>query len=498
MTTGSQTLKDAVNEALRDWVASVDDTHYVLGTVTGPHPFPEMVRDFHRVIGIEARAQVLDLVGHLPDVVLACVGGGSNAMGIFHRFIDDTGVRLVGLEAGGEGLASGRHASRFASGIPGVLHGAFTYVMQDDDAADRPVPLRLRRPGLPERRARARVPARERTRGVPVDHRRAGHGGVPPALPDRGDHPGHQSSHALAGAMQVGQELGRDAVLLVSLSGRGDKDVHTAAAWFGLLDGEAPPPRSRTRRAWGCRRERPRHHRRLPGRGSSRPRGVPPGQLPDVPGSIAAMTAMVEAGVDIVEIGLPYSDPLMDGPVIQRAAEGALAAGSRVDDVFTACRAVADTGAPALVMTYWNPVLRRGVDAFARDLAASGAAGLITPDLIPDEAADWIAASDAYGLDRVFLVAPSSTRERLVNATAASRGFVYAASLMGVTGTRDSVGSAAESLVARTREVTDVPVCVGIGVSNGDQAAEVGRFADGVVGSALVRTLVRPSTPEAA
>ena len=170
---------------------------------------------------------------------------------------------------------------------------------------------------------------------------------------------------------------------------------------------------------------------------------------------------MVEAGVDIVEVGLPYSDPLMDGPVIQRAAEGALAAGTRVDDVFLACRALADLGTPALVMTYWNPVLRRGVDAFARDLAASGAAGLITPDLIPDEAADWIAASDAYGLDRVFLVAPSSTRERLVNATAASRGFVYAASLMGVTGTRESVGSAAESLVARTREVTDLPVCVG-------------------------------------
>jgi tryptophan synthase alpha chain len=225
--------------------------------------------------------------------------------------------------------------------------------------------------------------------------------------------------------------------------------------------------------------------------------GYLPVGYPDVPTSIAAITAMVEAGVDIVEIGLPYSDPLMDGPLIQRAAEGALVAGTRVDDVFTACRAVADTGTPALVMTYWNPVLRRGVDAFARALADSGAAGLITPDLIPDEAADWIAASDAYGLDRVFLVAPSSTPERLVGATAASRGFVYAASLMGVTGTRESVGASAESLVARTREVTDVPVCVGIGVSNGDQAAAVGRFADGViVGSALVRTLVEAATPD--
>ena len=225
--------------------------------------------------------------------------------------------------------------------------------------------------------------------------------------------------------------------------------------------------------------------------------GYLPVGYPDVPTSIAAMTAMVDAGVDVVEVGLPYSDPLMDGPVIQRAAEGALAAGTRVDDVFTACRAVADTGTPALVMTYWNPVLRRGVDTFARDLAASGAAGLITPDLIPDEAAEWIAASDAYGLDRVFLVAPSSTPERLARATAASRGFIYAASLMGVTGTRESLGSAAESLVARTREVTDLPVCVGLGVSNGEQAAAVGEFADGViVGSALVRTLVDASAAD--
>jgi tryptophan synthase alpha chain len=219
--------------------------------------------------------------------------------------------------------------------------------------------------------------------------------------------------------------------------------------------------------------------------------GYLPVGYPDVPTSIAAMTAMVEAGVDIVEVGLPYSDPLIDGPVIQRAADGALRAGTRVADVFTATRAVADAGASALVMTYWNPVLRRGVDRFARELADSGAAGLITPDLIPDEAAEWIQASDAYDLDRVFLVAPSSTHERLVGAATASRGFVYAASVMGVTGVRDSVGSAAKDLVERTRAVTNLPVCVGLGVSNGDQAAAVGRFADGViVGSALVRVMV--------
>lgn len=222
--------------------------------------------------------------------------------------------------------------------------------------------------------------------------------------------------------------------------------------------------------------------------------GYLPTGFPDVERSIEAVLATVDAGADVVEIGVPYTDPVMDGPVIQRAAETALAAGTRVRDVLRVVEAVAEhTGGrvPALVMTYWNPVLRYGVDAFARDLAAAGGAGLITPDLIPDEGADWIAASEEHGLDRVFLVAPSSTAERLALTARASRGFVYAASTMGVTGTRDQVGDRAEQLVADTRAAGADHVCVGLGVSSGDQAAEVGRFADGViVGSALVRPLL--------
>lgn len=214
--------------------------------------------------------------------------------------------------------------------------------------------------------------------------------------------------------------------------------------------------------------------------------------FPDVPTSIAAMRALVECGADIVEVGVPYSDPVIDGPVIQDATARALTAGARVDDVFDAVRAVADAGAAAMVMTYWNPVLRRGVDTFAAELAAAGGAGLITPDLIPDEADDWLSASDASGLDRVFLVAPSSTADRLDTVTRASRGFVYVASTMGVTGARDSVSGSAQTLVARTRAVTDLPLCVGLGVSSGSQAADVGGYADGViVGSALVRALAQ-------
>ena len=219
--------------------------------------------------------------------------------------------------------------------------------------------------------------------------------------------------------------------------------------------------------------------------------GYLPVGYPDVDTSIEAMVTMVRSGVDIVEIGLPYTDPLMDGPVIQTAATGALAAGVHVRDVFRAAAAVRDAGGASVVMTYWNPVLRYGPDAFARDLAQSGASGLITPDLVPDEAGAWLAASDAYGLDRVFLVAPSSTPQRLASTTAATRGFVYAASLMGVTGARASVGAGARELVEWVRAVTDLPICVGLGVSTAEQAREVAGVADGViVGSALVGQLV--------
>jgi tryptophan synthase alpha chain len=219
--------------------------------------------------------------------------------------------------------------------------------------------------------------------------------------------------------------------------------------------------------------------------------GYLPAGYPTVQGGAAAMVAMVEAGVDIVEVGLPYSDPLMDGPTIQAAVEVALVHQTSTDDVLAWVRAVADTGAPALVMTYWNPILRRGVRRFAGEMTEAGGSGVITPDLTPDEAGEWLEATDETGLDRIFLVAPSSTDERLRYTADHCRGFVYAASTMGVTGARTSVADAAEKLVARTRAVTDLPVCVGLGVSNGDQAAEIAAFADGViVGSAFVRRLL--------
>jgi tryptophan synthase alpha chain len=220
--------------------------------------------------------------------------------------------------------------------------------------------------------------------------------------------------------------------------------------------------------------------------------GYLPVGYPSVDVSIEAMVAMVANGVDVIEIGVPYSDPVMDGPTIQAAAEVAVRGGVKIADALQAVAAVSAAGAAAVVMSYWNPIDRYGVTRFAADLAAAGGSGAITPDLIPDEAADWLTATDAHGLDRIFLVAPSSTDARVVSTVAACRGFVYAASTMGVTGTRSAVGGGAEALVRRVRTLApNMAVCVGLGVSNADQAAEVAAFADGViVGSAFVRTLL--------
>jgi tryptophan synthase alpha chain len=220
--------------------------------------------------------------------------------------------------------------------------------------------------------------------------------------------------------------------------------------------------------------------------------GCMPAGFPTVDGSIAAMRAMVEAGIDVLEVELPYSDPVMDGPVIQKASDMALAGGVRTADMLRIVSAVAEAGAPVALMTYWAPVERYGVDRFARDFASAGGVGMITPDLIPDEAAEWIAASDEHRIDRTFLVSPSSTDERIAMTVANCRGFVYATALMGVTGARTAVSQQAPDLVARVRAADrDMPVGVGLGVGNGAQAAQVASFADGViVGSALIRCVL--------
>jgi len=234
VTSGSRTLKDAINEAMRDWVTNVETTHYMLGTVAGPHPFPSMVRDFHKIIGEESREQVLALTGRLPDAVMACVGGGSNAIGIFHRFISDESVRLIGLEAAGDGVETGRHAATITGGSPGVLHGNRTYVLQDANGQtieSHSISAGLDYPGVGPEHAYLHDIGRAEYRAITDDQAMEAFSilsrteGIIPAI---------ETAHALAGAIQVGKELGPDAIILINLSGRGDKDVQTAAQYFGI------------------------------------------------------------------------------------------------------------------------------------------------------------------------------------------------------------------------------------------------------------------------
>jgi tryptophan synthase beta chain len=234
VTAGTRTLKDAMNEAFRDWVATVGHTHYCIGSVGGPHPFPMMVRDFQRIIGVEAREQVLRQEGRLPDAVVACVGGGSNAIGVFHAFIPDTGVRLVGCEAGGDGLDTGRHAATLTAGSPGVLHGMRTFVLQDDEGQTRgthSISAGLDYPGVGPEHVWLMETGRASYRAV-TDAQAMNAFSV--LCRTEGIIPAIESAHALAGALEIGRELGPDGLILVNLSGRGDKDVDTASKWFGL------------------------------------------------------------------------------------------------------------------------------------------------------------------------------------------------------------------------------------------------------------------------
>ncbi len=477
---GSRTLKDAMNEALRDWVASVDHTHYVIGSAAGPHPFPAMVRDFCRGIGDEARAQSFELLSRLPDAVCACVGGGSNAIGMFTAFVPDESVRLYGFEAGGDGFETGRHAAAITAGKVGVLHGSRSFLLQDEDGQtteSHTISAGLDYPGVgPEH---AWLHESGRATYAPVSDAEAMEAfrlltrteGIIPAI---------ESAHAVAGALRVAKELGPE---------RGHPGQPVRQGRQGRRHGGEVVRPAR------CRQGRRMSVTPVFDKARGEDRGVlvgcVPAGFPTYDGAIAMLRAMVEGGVDVVEVELPYSDPTIDGPAIQAASEQALRGGIRTSDVLRTIEAVAGSGVCTILMTYWNPIEQYGVERFARDFASAGGSALVTPDLIPEEAGEWIAASDATGVDRVFLVAPSSTEERIRRTVDACRGFVYATSVMGVTGARAQTSAAAPDLVARTRAATSLPVGVGLGVSNGDQAADVASYADAViVGSAFVRRIL--------
>ena len=457
-----------------------------------------MVRDFTRGIGDEARQQCLDQFGALPDAIAACVGGGSNAIGLFTAFLDDAEVAIFGFEAGGDGVETGRHAATISAGESGVLHGARTFVLQDEDGQTIESHSISAGPRLPRRRPAARPPrprpAGRRTSRSPTPRRwtRWRCSAAPRGSSPRSSRP-TPSRARFDVAEKLAAEKGPEATMLVNLSGRGDKDMGTAIEWFGLGDPERHRGADRmtaSERAFDT----------AAAEGRAALVGYLPAGFPDVAGGIEALRAMVDAGCDVIEVGLPYSDPVMDGPTIQAAAQQALDGGVRTRDVLRTVEAVAATGTPTVVMTYWNPVERYGVERFAADLASAGGAGLITPDLTPDSGAEWIAAADAHDLDKIFLVAPSSTDDadrddhrRLPRLRLRHRGHGRDRRPRQRPATWPGRSSPAPAPPPTSRSA------VGLGVSNGDQAAEVASYADGViVGSAFVRVLLDHADDRAA
>src|SRR5207245_1604739 len=337
---GSKTLKDSINEALRDWVSNIDDTYYLIGSVVGPHPYPTMVRDFQCVIGREARRTVLTVEGRLPSAIVACVGGGSNAIGIFHPFLHDMEVELYGVEAAGKGIATGQHAASLVAGREGVLHGMYTYVLQD----------------------------------------------------------------------QNGQ-------------------IETTDSISAGLDYSAVGP----------------EHSHLMMTGRTKYAAVTDAEALDG----FKLLSESEGRTDIIEIGIPFSDPIADGPVIQSSSQRSLAHGTTPRIVLEECREISGIypEIPLVILTYYNPVLAIGLDHFMRKARDSGVSGVVVPDLPVEESGDYRSAAIKNGIDTIFLSAPNTSETRLVKIIHNSTGFLYLVSLFGVTGPRDSLSELAISSV---------------------------------------------------
>ncbi len=367
---GSRTLKDALNEAMRDWVTNVDNTFYIIGTVAGPHPYPMMVRDFQAVIGREARAQMLERHGRLPDALVACVGGGSNAIGLFHPFLDDAAVALYGVEAAGDGLASGRHAAPLNAGRPGVLHGNRTYLMEDDDGQiieTHSVSAGLDYPGVGPEHAWLKDSGRATYVAVTDDEALdAFHlltrteGIIPPGVEPRRGVRGQARGDAAAGPGDTHQSFG------AGRQGHAHRRRARRAAAVSRLEARFAALRERGRKAL------------VPFITAGDPR-------PTL--TVALMHSLVEGGADVIELGVPFSDPMADGPVIQRASERALVHHTSLRDVLGMVHEFRqrDAATPVVLMGYLNPIELMGYEAFATAAAAAGVDGVLTVDIPPEE-----------------------------------------------------------------------------------------------------------------
>ncbi len=476
---GSRTLKDAMNEALRDWVTNVDSTYYLIGTVAGPHPYPEMVRDFQSVIGEETRKQLMEIEGRLPDSLVACIGGGSNAMGLFHPFLDEPGVQMFGVEAAGHGIETGKHAASLTGGRPGVLHGNKTYLLQDDDGQILEGEFDLGRPRLSGHRTRAFLAQGDGPCDLRLGDRRGSAGGVPFLLPARRHHPGagavpcHRACHA----------HGADAAQGPSLRGQSLRPGRQ-----GHLHGCRPRrnanPMSKTKsgRIEACF-ERLKQEKR-----AALITFISAGD-PDYDNSLAVLKALPEAGADIVELGMPFTDPMADGPSVEAAGLRALKGGQTMKKTLAMAGEFRKVHAatPLVLMGYFNPIHSYGQERFIEDAAKAGVDALIVVDLPPEENAELCALADARNIRVIQFATPTTDEKRLPKILERAGGFLYYVSITGVTGAAAPDLGKVEKHVNWLRAKAQIPVAVGFGIRRPDQAAAFGRIAEGVVvGSAIV------------
>jgi tryptophan synthase beta chain len=504
---GSRSLKDAINETMRNWTETVDDTFYVFGTVAGPHPFPSMVKDFQKVIGEEARVQVLEAEGRLPNAVVACVGGGSNAMGIFAEFIPDKAVRLIGVEPAGEGIETGKHGAPLGHGRPGCLHGSISYCLQDSDGQiheAHSVSAGLDYPGVGPEHSYLHDAGRAEYMSVTDDQaleafqwicRREG---ILPAL---------ESSHAIAWILSDEASWNKDDLIVVNLSGRGDKDIDHVG---GILAGESMhgdedlptpiPVGVETARAASedgashCDTTRmARRFDQVSGEGRAAFMPFLVVGDPDAESTVALADALIEGGADLLEFGFPFSDPPADGPVIQQADIRALKAGMTTAKAFDTLLKIRERhpDVPFGLLVYANLAFQFGIDEFYRRASQVGIDAILAADVPLEEAAEFRAAADKHGVHPVFIASQLSSDKRLAEVGAVCRGFLYAVARVGTTGERTEVEDSLGGEIGRFQRYVDIPVLAGFGISSPDHVRKVvAGGADGViVGSAVVRRI---------
>ena len=496
---GSRSLKDAINETLRDWTETVADTFYVFGTVAGPHPFPSMVRDFQRVIGEEARKQVLESEGRLPTAVVACVGGGSNAIGIFSDFVRDESVQLIGVEPAGEGIATGKHGAPLGHGRPGCLHGSLSYCLQDPDGQiheAHSVSAGLDYPGVgPEHSylkdaGRASYVSVTDAAALDAFQWLCKNEGILPAL---------ESSHALAWVLSQAGQWNADDVVVVNLSGRGDKDIDYVGRL--LREPNAPPaeaapspPRAERPANTGASHCDPSRMGRAFERlaGEQRAAFMPFLVVgdPSADATVALADALIEGGADMLEFGFPFSDPPADGPVIQAADLRALEAGMTTEAAFACVARIRERhpDVPFGLLVYANLAFQYGIDAFYARAAQSGIDAILAADVPLEEAGEFAAAAESHGVHAVYIASQLSTDARLKKVGAVCRGYLYAVARVGTTGERTEVDASLGDQLTRFKKHVDVPVLAGFGISSPEHVRNVvAGGADGViVGSAVV------------